>query len=173
MFLSRGKDGKKWKLDYDETVYKIYDKNNDLAGYFLPEYGTAIDQESSQGREDDDDDDLLIESMNKQHKEVLGGEVLLPLVKLDLLDIEDEDVDLDLAYEKMHEHLKRMDSWKAWIKSYSDRHNIMKNWIYTSREDRNMLCIVLQLNDKFILDKQDIASKIKPILDSLSEWGLL
>jgi hypothetical protein len=173
VFLKRDKDSKKWTLDYDETIYKIYDRNNDVAGYFLPDYGFVNDQITSNGSDEGKDEWIIIEDMNKEHKEVPGGEVVLPLVKLDLLDIEDEHVDLDFAYGKMEEHLKRIESWSTWMRSYSDRHSITKNWIYTSREDRNMLCIVLQLNSKFVLHKHDIVLKLKPILDSLSECGLL
>ncbi|HZD34549.1 MAG TPA: hypothetical protein VE130_05045 [Nitrososphaeraceae archaeon] len=173
MFLKRDKNSRKWTLEYDETIYKIYDRNNDLAGYFLPDYGFVDNQITSNGNDEEKDEWIIIEEMNKEHKEVPGGEVVLPLVKLDLLDIEDEHVDLDFAYGKMEEHLKRIDSWLMWMRSHSDRHNIINNWIYTSREDRNMLCIVLQLNSRFVLHKQDIILKLKPILDSLSEWGLL
>ncbi len=120
-----------------------------------------------------EDEENFIEEMNQDHKEVSGGEVLVPLVKLDLLDIEDQHVDLDFAYRKMEGDLKRMDQWKSWMKSNSDRYGIIGNGIYTSREDRNMLSIALHLNSRFVLHQKEIGLKLKPILDSLSEWGLL
>jgi hypothetical protein len=49
----------------------------------------------------------------------------------------------------------------------------MGNGIYTSREDRNMLSIALQLNSQFVLHQKEIGLKLKPILDSLNESGLL
>jgi hypothetical protein len=173
VFLKRDKESKKWKIEYDEMIYKIYDRNNDLAGYFFPNYGVESDQEPANELRGNQDEDVIIGAMNQEHKEVSGGEVLLPLVKLDLLDIEDEHVDLDSASGSMEESLKRMDAWKTWMKSNSDRYKIMRNGIYTSREDRNMLSIVLYLNNKFVLHKKDIGLKLKPILDSLSEFGLL
>jgi hypothetical protein len=172
VFLKRDKDEKKWKIEYDETIYKIYDRNNDLAGYFFPNYGILMEEKSNQHM-DVEDEENFIEAMNKEHKEVPGAEVLVPLVKLDLLDIEDEHVDLDFAYERMERDLKRMDQWKTWIRSNSDRYCIISNGIYTSREDRNMLSIALQLNSRFVLHQKDINLKLKPILDSLSESGLL
>jgi hypothetical protein len=172
VFLKRDKDGKKWKIEYEETIYKIYDRSNDLAGYFFPNYGFVTDRKSSNETEEEDEE-TIIEAMNQEHKEVPGGEVLVPLVKLDLLDIEDEHVDLDFAYERMEEDLKRMDAWKTWMKSNTDRYNIIGNGIYTSREDRNMLSIALQLNSKFVLHEKDIGLKLRPILDSLSDCGLL
>ncbi len=171
MFLKRDKDRKKWKIEYEETIYKIYDRSNDLAGYFFPNYGFVTDRKSS--NETEEDEETIIEAMNQEHKEVPGGEVLVPLVKLGLLDIEDEHVDLDFAYGRMEEDLKRMDTWKTWMKSNTDRYNIIGNGIYTSREDRNMLSIALQLNSKFVLHEKDIGLKLRPILDSLSDCGLL
>lgn len=118
-------------------------------------------------------EETIIDAMNKEHKEVSGGEILVPLVKLDLLDIEDEHVDLDSAYLRMEADLQRMDAWKSWMRSNLDRYNIIGNGIYTSREDRNMLSIALHLNSQFVLHEKDIGLKLKPILDSLSECGLL
>jgi hypothetical protein len=114
VFLKRDKDRKKWKIEYEETIYKIYDRNNDLAGYFFPNYGFVTDQKSS-NEMGEEDEETIIDALNKEHKEVPGGEVLVPLVKLDLLDIEDEHVDLDIACGRMEEDLRRMDAWKNWI----------------------------------------------------------
>ncbi|MGB8085789.1 MAG: hypothetical protein WCF07_05830 [Nitrososphaeraceae archaeon] len=172
MFLRKDKDNKKWKIEYDETIYKIYDRNNDLAGYFFPNYGFMSDQKSNSDN-GEEVEETIIDAMNKEHKEVSGGEILVPLVKLDLLDIEDEHVDLDSAYLRMEADLQRMDAWKSWMRSNLDRYNIIGNGIYTSREDRNMLSIALHLNNQFVLHEKDIGLKLKPILDSLSECGLL
>ena len=172
MFLRKEKDNKKWKIEYEETIFKIYDRNNDLAGYFFPNYGFMSDQKSNSDN-GEEVEETIIDAMNKEHKEVSGGEILVPLVKLDLLDIEDEHVDLDSAYLRMEADLQRMDAWKSWMRSNLDRYNIIGNGIYTSREDRNMLSIALHLNSQFVLHEKDIGLKLKPILDSLSECGLL
>lgn len=172
MFLRKDKENKKWKIEYDETIYKIYDRSNDLAGYFFPNYGFMSDQKSNSDN-GEEVEETLIDAMNEEHKEVSGGEILVPLVKLDLLDIEDEHVDLDSAYLRMEADLQRMDAWKSWMRSNLDRYNIIGNGIYTSREDRNMLSIALHLNNQFVLHEKDIGLKLKPILDSLSECGLL
>lgn len=172
MFLRKDKDNKKWKIEYDETIFKIYDRNNDLAGYFFPNYGFMSDQKSNSDN-GEEVEETIIDAMNKEHKEVSGGEILVPLVKLDLLDIEDEHVDLDSAYLRMEADLQRMDAWKSWMRSNLDRYNIIGNGIYTSREDRNMLSIALHLNSQFVLHEKEVGLKLKPILDSLSECGLL
>ena len=172
MFLRKDKENKKWKIEYDETIYKIYDRSNDLAGYFFPNYGFMSDQKSKNDN-GEEVEETIIDAMNKEHKEVSGGEILVPLVKLDLLDIEDEHVDLDSAYLRMEADLQRMDTWKSWMRSNLDRYNIIGNGIYTSREDRNMLSIALHLNSQFVLHEKEVGLKLKPILDSLSECGLL
>jgi hypothetical protein len=172
VFLRKDKENKKWKIEYDETIYKIYDRSNDLAGYFFPNYGFMSDQKSKNDN-GEEVEETIIDAMNEEHKEVSGGEILVPLVKLDLLDIEDEHVDLDSAYLRMEADLQRMDAWKSWMRSNLDRYNIIGNGIYTSREDRNMLSIALHLNSQFVLHEKDIGLKLKPILDSLSECGLL
>ncbi|MGA7368294.1 MAG: hypothetical protein WBX01_04140 [Nitrososphaeraceae archaeon] len=172
VFLKRDKNRTKWKIEYEETIYKIYDRNNDLAGYFFPDYRSLNDKKSS-NEIGEDDEEIIIEAMNQQHKEVPGGEVLVPLVKLDLLDVEDEHVDLDFACERMEEDLKRMGAWKTWMRSNSDKYNIMGNGIYTSREDRNMLSIALQLDSIFVLHEKEVGLKLEPILNSLAEYGLL
>lgn len=172
MFLKREKDHQKWKIEYDETIYKIYDRNNDIAGYFFPDYGFVSNQKSNDDQKEEDED-AFIEAMNEEHKAVPRGEVLVPLVKLNLLDIEDEHIELDVAYKRMEADLQRMEAWKTWMRSNSDRFNIIGNGIYTSREDRNMLSIALQVNSQFVLHKKEIGQKLKPILDSLNEFGLL
>lgn len=172
MFLKREKDHQKWKIEYDETIYKIYDRNNDIAGYFFPDYGFVSNQKSNDDQKEEDEE-AFIEAMNEEHKAVPRGEVLVPLVKLNLLDIEDEHLELDVAYKRMEADLQRMEAWKTWMRSNSDRFNIIGNGIYTSREDRNMLSIALQVNSQFVLHKKEIGQKLKPILDSLNEFGLL
>jgi hypothetical protein len=167
VFLRRDKDDKLWNIEYDETVYKIYDRNKDLAGYFFPDYGSGFDENSSH------EEETIIETLNKEHKEVSGGEVLVPLVKLYLLDIEDKHVDLDFAYGQLEAALHRLDAWKEWMKGSSERFNIVGNGIYTSREDRNMLSIALRLNSQFVLSEKEISLLLKPILDSLNQSGLL
>jgi hypothetical protein len=167
VFLKRDKDDKRWNIEYDETVYKIYDRNNALAGYFFPDYGFKYNENSRE------DEETIIETLNKEHKEVSGGEVLLPLVKLQLLDIEDKHVDLDYAYDQLEADLHRLDAWKEWMECNSEKFKIVGNGVYTSREDRNMLSIALGLNSPFILNEKQIGLSLKPLLDSLDRSGLL
>ena len=172
MFLKREKDHQKWKIEYDETIYKIYDKNNDLAGYFFPDYGLVLDQKSNEDQKEEEDEETVIEAMNEEHKDLPRGEVLVPLVKLDLLDIEDEHIELDVAYKRMEADLQRMDAWKTWMKSNSDKFGIMEMEFIHPGKTGTCYQISLQLNSQFVLHEKEIGQKLKPILD-LNESGLL
>ena len=50
MFGNRNKKSK-WKMEYEDTIYKIYDWNRNLAGYFFPDY----DLEETKENEDEDE----------------------------------------------------------------------------------------------------------------------
>jgi hypothetical protein len=36
----------KWKMEYEDTIYKIYDWDKNLAGYFFPKYDLVEPSES-------------------------------------------------------------------------------------------------------------------------------
>lgn len=166
-----GKDrvNKKWKLEYDETIYKIYDSNSELAGYFFPDYGLFLDEKHDRY----EDEEKKIETINEEHKEVFGGEVLLPLAKLDLLDIEEIHVDLESACGMLEAGLLRLEEWKKWMRDNSEKYSIQGYRIYNSREDKNMLSISIELDNHFVLHEKEIGVSLSPMLDSLSQFGLL
>jgi hypothetical protein len=45
--------------------------------------------------------------------------------------------------------------------------------VYTAREDRNMLSIVLIIRDRIILGEKETMKSLAPILNKLHEDGLL
>ena len=45
MFGSNNKKSR-WKLEYEDTIYKIYDWNRNLAAYFYPNYELVETYES-------------------------------------------------------------------------------------------------------------------------------
>ena len=100
MFGNRNKKSK-WKMEYEDTIYKIYDWNRNLAGYFFPDY----DLEETKENEDE-----IIEKLNQSHQNVQGGNILLPMVKLNLLDKE-EGIDLDYAIVALEQSLQRVKVW--------------------------------------------------------------
>ena len=72
-----------WKIEYYDKIYKVYDWNKNLAGYFFPTYnldkeedtsdrieGGQLQQQEEEGKEEgeeneDYDEDEIIEEMNK------------------------------------------------------------------------------------------------------------
>ena len=50
----------KWKFEYEDTIYKVYDHNNNLAGYFFPNYH-SIEQKRANNDNDNDEDTSNIE----------------------------------------------------------------------------------------------------------------
>ena len=43
MFGRGNRDNPLWKLEYIDTVYKIYDWDKNLTGYFFPNYDIDVD----------------------------------------------------------------------------------------------------------------------------------
>ena len=74
---------------------------------------------------------------------------MLPMIKLYLLDNE-EGIDLEFAINSLKENAQRAIKWQEWIKNNHREFNIIGNAIYTSREDRNMLSIVLGITSPMI-----------------------
>ena len=162
MFGNRNKKSK-WKMEYEDTIYKIYDWNRNLAGYFFPDY----DLEETKENEDE-----IIEKLNQSHQFVRGGNILLPMVKLNLLDKE-EGMDLDYATVALEQSLQRVKVWKQWLLQNSSQFGINGHAIFTSREDREMLSIGLRIKKDTILGEKEILNPLIPLLDELHEAGLL
>ena len=177
MFGRRGGGSKpKWKVEYDYTVYKVYDWNKNLAGYFFPRYDAA-QPERDKGQVDGTDvnrvnEELIIENLNKMHRVVKGGNIMLPMIKLDLLDKSDG-LNLNHAINSIQQNLKRMVRWEEWLKQNHIEFKIIGSTVYTAREDRNMLSIVLGIDSDFTLGEKEICVELSPLLNRLHEDGML
>lgn len=152
-----------WKIEYDDSVYKIYDKNNDLAGYFFPCYPL---------NEEEQEDDSLILKLNDSHSVVFGGRLLLPMVKLNILDVE-EGQNLDNIVDQLSCNIKRIKEWREWYLSNKDKYRISQCLAYTAREDRQMLSIVMPLGLELTLGTKEVLTFLTPILDNLSGQGMI
>ena len=177
MFGKRSGSSKpKWKVEYDYTVYKVYDWNKNLAGYFFPRYDAA-QPKRDKGQVDGTDvndvnEDLIIENLNKMHRVVKGGSIILPMIKLDLLDKSDG-LNLTHAINSMQQNLKRMVRWEEWLKQNHLEFRIIGSTVYTAREDRNMLSIVLGIDSDFTLGEKEICVGLSLLLNRLHEDGML
>ncbi|MFZ0514663.1 MAG: hypothetical protein WAM14_23875 [Candidatus Nitrosopolaris sp.] len=170
MGINQSKKKLKWKADYENSLYKIYDWDKQLAGYFFPKY-TVESEETSEGDSDIGDDELA-EKLNKSKASVSGGNLLVPMLKLNLLDIQ-EGIDLDYTIGSLETNLERTKLWKLWIADNHREFGIVGSGIYTAREDRNMLSIVLGIVSDLTLGEVEVATKLAPLLDNLHEAGLL
>ena len=156
----------KWKMEYEDTIYKIYDWDKNLAGYFFPKYDLVESSKDSSNEED------IIERLNKSHKKVIGGDLMIPMIKLNLFDKE-EIIDLDYTIGALEENLQRTRVWKQWLQQNHKEFEIIGNAVYTAREDRNMLSIVLRMESVITLGEKEVSIILTPLLDKLHEDGLL
>ena len=165
-----------WKLEYFDTVYKIYDWDKNLTGYFFPNYNLSgvinKDEKKVIDNFDFDEETKVIDTLNKEKQKILGGNLMLPLIKLYLLDNE-EGIDLDFAINSLKENTKRAIKWQDWIKNNQREFNIIGNAIYTSREDRNMLSIVLGISSPMFLGEKELLADLKIVLNKLHEENLI
>ena len=171
--LNKNKKKLKWKAEYENSLYKIYDWDKNLAGYFFPSYASSGTEETGEDKDDSDiNNDELKEKLNKSKARVSGGNLLVPMLKLNLLDVQ-EGIDLDYAIDSLETNLERTRLWKRWIADNHRELNIVGSGVYTAREDRNMLSVVLGIGSDFTLGEVEVVTKLAPLLDNLHEVGLL
>ena len=167
----------KWKFEYEDTVYKVYDWNNNLAAYFFPNYNSIQKQNRTKnGRnKKQQEEGEVIEEMNKLHENVRGGSLMIPMLRLNLLDNEEENERMNLNYtiDTLEKNLHRAKQWKQWLEQNATEFEVAGNSVYTSREDRNMLSLVLGIDSDIILGEKEIGLVMIPLLDKLHEDGML
>ena len=161
MFGKRG--SAKWKAEYDNMLYKIYDGGGNLAGYLFPEYGS---------KESEEEDEEIIDELNRIHAQVPEGTLLLPMVKLNLLD-NNKGMGIDYVISLLEANIERTNRWKKWLYDNAKPFNIVGSAVYTAREDRNMLSIALGIVKTFRLDEKEVRDFLSPLLDKLHEDRLL
>jgi len=175
-FLKKDENRQLWKLEYFDTVYKLYDWDKNLTGYFFPNYNLSSlknkDDEKAIENFDFDEETKVIDKLNKEKQKILGGNLMLPMIKLYLLDNE-EGIDLEFAINSLKENAQRAIKWQDWIKNNHREFNIIGNAIYTSREDRNMLSIVLGITSPMILGEKELLADLNHLLNKLHEEELL
>ena len=110
--------------------------------------------------------------MNKSHDKVRGGNLMLPMLRLNLLD-NTEGMDLDYTIEAIDANLQRAKTWKEWLELNHKEFGISGAAVYTAREDRNMLSIVLGINLEMTLGEKELEIDLTPLLDKLHTDGML
>jgi hypothetical protein len=172
VLFGRNNKKSKWKVEYDYSIYKVYDLDKKLAGYFFPHYNSLRHQKTSSKLEEQEEEDKIIEEMNKSHDKVRGGNIMLPMLRLNLLD-NTEGMDLDYTIEAIDANLQRAKTWKEWLELNHKEFGISGAAIYTAREDRNMLSIVLGINLEMMLGEKELEIYLTPLLDKLHRDRML
>ena len=100
---------------------------------------------------------------------------MIPMIKLNLFDKEEEEevIDLDYTIRALDENLQRTRVWKQWLQQNYKEYEIIGNSVYTVREDRNMLSIVLRIKSTITLGEKEMSIALTPLLNNLHEDGLL
>jgi len=152
----------KWKLEEEEYYYKIYDSQNELAGYFQPDYGKIYPAEK---------ESEIIQEMLKRQDSVYGGILYIPLLKLNLVN-EDADYDLEHVMQNLDASLTRARRWKECV---SEMSSIIFARARKSHSDPDMLSVLLGI--KFAgpvkLNKNNVLNALQRILDRFHEKELL
>ncbi len=172
LFSKRNNDNKQWKLEYVDTVYKIYDWDKNLTGYFFPNYDKTKEVEDNiktNGESYDFDEETeIIDKMHKENTTVFGGSLMLPMIKLYLLDNQNG-IDLDYAISTLEENVQRTKRWNEWMQHNHEILKIIGSSIYTAWEDRNMLSILLGIDASMTLGEKELLNKLGPLLDKLHD----
>lgn len=180
MFGRGNKEDNLWKVEYIDTVYKVYDWDKNLTGYFFPNYEVDIDKYTDSNDDsgntetlpDHEIEEKIMEQMIKDKKTVRGGNLMLPMIKLQLLD-HPEGIHLDYVINSLDENAQKTRKWKQWISENRQEFKIFGNSIYTAREDRNILSIVLGIGSNIVLDEKEIRNQLRPLLDKLHQEGFI
>ena len=155
MFRKKGK--RNCKCEYDDTIYKIYDWYNNLAGYFYPSYNIR-------GKNEMEEEEIMVK-MNEKKEKVDGGHLMIPFLKLNLLDT--DYLTIDNTISNLQNSIQRAMKWKKWIEDHRNKFNLSRTLISTSREDRNLLAVLFEIRQQVELDEKIIIREITPLLDQL------
>jgi len=150
-----------WKLEFDEGYYRIYDSKKLIVGYFDPDYGNVYPKENSEE---------IILSMVKNHDKILGGVIMVPLVKFRLFD-----TDLDTSLSEVERNVNRVAGHLQKWKNFLSQTNRQVHSIRISHTDQDMLTITFKV--KFSkptpLEKTELMEEIFTTLDLLQKSDLV
>ena len=150
-----------WKLEFEEGYFRIFDSKKLVAGYFDPDYG---DLSAVKNPED------IIMFKIKNHDKVLGGMIMIPLVKFKLFD-----TDLNTTLSEVKQNISRVSTHlQKWTVFLSTINNI-SNFIGISHTDQDMLTMTfpVKFSKPTSLEKSNLLEEIYPILMLLKKSELL
>lgn len=150
-----------WKLESDEGYFRIYDSKKLIAGYFDPDYGDVFSKGNSEE---------IISSMLKNHDEILGGIIMVPLVKFRLFDTDLDTTVTNVEYQvnRVNEHLQK---WKSFLSKMNyDWHSVR-----ISHTDQDMLTMAFQkkFSKPTPLESKAMLEELSDTMDDLQKYDLL
>jgi len=150
-----------WKLELDEDYFRIYDSKKLIAGYFDPDYGDIHPKERSEE---------IISNMLKNHDKIIGGFMMVPMVKFGLFDT-DLESDVNTVESNVSSVMARISVWKEFL----SENNIHTHFVRISHTDQDMLTITfpVKFSKPTRLDHQEMIVEFTPILNSLQKLNLL
>ena len=150
-----------WKLEFEDGYFRIYDSKKLVAGYFDPDYGDLSTVK--------DPEDVILSKI-KNHDVILGGMLMIPLVKFKLFD-----TDLNTVLSEVKQNISRVSvHLEKWTTFLSEIHNT-RHFIGISHTDQDMLTMTfpVKFSKPTILDKSELLDEVYPILSLLEKSELL
>ena len=150
-----------WKLEFEDGYFRIYDSKKLVAGYFDPDYGDLSTVK--------DPEDVILSKI-KNHDVILGGMLMIPLVKFKLFD-----TDLNTVLSEVKQNISRVSTHlEKWTTFLSEIHNT-RHFIGISHTDQDMLTMTLpvKFSKPTILEKSNLLEEIHPVLSLLEKSELL
>jgi hypothetical protein len=150
-----------WQLDFEDGYFRIFDSNKLITGYFDPNYG---DLSKIKNPED------VISSKIKNHDSVLGGMIMIPLVKFQLFD-----TDLNTTISKVQQNMSRVSiHLKKWESFLSEINNTL-HFVGISHTDQDMLTVTfpIKFSKPTPLEESNLLEEIYPTLTMLEKLELL
>ena len=150
-----------WKLEFEEGYFRIFDSKKLIAGYFDPDYGNLSEVKNPE--------DIILSKI-KNHDKVLGGMMMIPLVKFKLFD-----TDLNTILSEVKQNISRvslhLEKWGVFLSEI----NNTSHFIGISHTDQDMLTVTFPLifSKPTILEKSDLLEEIYPVLNLLQKSELL
>lgn len=150
-----------WKLDLDDTYFRVYDSKKLIAGYFDPDYGELFPKEN---------EEEIISNMLKNQDKIQGGFLMVPLVKFNLFD-RDLETDIQSLQENIDSVHIRIKKWKDFITNTGNDVHVIR----ISHTDQDMLTITfpIKFSEPTKLENKSLIAELEPTLDLLQRLDLL
>ena len=150
-----------WKIEREEEFFRIFDSKKDIVGYFDPDYGELFPKEK---------ESEIIDQMHKNHDKIPGGFLMVPMVKFEIFD-NDNEIKIDEMQRKLDAVKQRMSKWKNFLlETKNEFHSIR-----VSHTDQDMLSMTFPVRFDFpvSLEKKSLLENLQSTLDLLQKQDLL